>query len=559
MKLEIYDQYMRMSRRSLLQSAASLAAVSAATTWPNSLFAADMSPEDVDLRKQIAQVPGVGARQPTDSDWQRVGELCLGPTKKNVKPGEFKGVELRFMGLNTQNLHIILFRGLLKAWEDYTGAKITYIDLDNNTFNARLQQSIALKTVDFDLLEMGPPFEGDTAGRGLLSEMPDWVPAQIDMDDYVNYLKPPIGTWDGKTYRISVDGDCHIFNYRTDVFSDPSFSEAWTAYGEDKAGLSSWGVPATWQQVQATTKFLNGKELDGVSVYGYLDHCKPWGGFGFYFLMDRVAPYAKYPGEPAWIFDPQTMEPLVNNPAWVRAIQDVVDALPFEPSDQLNMDGMGTGFTQFLAGTGSMISWWGDIGQNANTSDQSVVGDRIAFSVNPASDEVYNVKTQKWEKLASGPNAAPNMAFGGLGIYVTKLAESDPVKHKAAWSAAAHLGGKDLALWLSLYPSGMQPYRNSQFTVSEYVGAGYNENYITSYLKATQDTYNHPNPALDLRIPGTFQYYSAGEEILAKIYSGGMTAQQGADAIAAAWNKITDQLGRESQIKLYQQALGRKV
>ena len=29
------------------------------------------------------------------------------------------------------------------------------------------------------------------------------------------------------------------------------------------------------------------------------------------------------------------MKPRVNNPAWVRAIQDVVDALPYQPADQL--------------------------------------------------------------------------------------------------------------------------------------------------------------------------------------------------------------------------------
>ena len=34
------------------------------------------------------------------------------------------------------------------------------------------------------------------------------------------------------------------------------------------------------------------------------------------------------------------------------------------------------------------------------------------------------------------------------------------------------------------------------------------------------------------------------------------SAQETADAIAAAWEKITDQIGRESQIKLYKASLG---
>ena len=77
----------------------------------------------------------------------------------------------------------------MKPWEAYTGAKINWIDLAQADYNPRLQQSIATKTVDFDIIEMGAPFEGDTAGQGLLNEMPDWVKDQIEYDDLVGYLQ----------------------------------------------------------------------------------------------------------------------------------------------------------------------------------------------------------------------------------------------------------------------------------------------------------------------------------------------------------------------------------
>ncbi len=51
------------------------------------------------------KIPGAGNGSPTDLDWQKVGELCLEPTKANVQPGEFKGVELTFMGLTFHNMH----------------------------------------------------------------------------------------------------------------------------------------------------------------------------------------------------------------------------------------------------------------------------------------------------------------------------------------------------------------------------------------------------------------------------------------------------------------------
>ncbi len=549
MKVEVYNRLLAMqaNRRSVLKGAA-VGALGA--TGALGMFSGPARAGDV--RAQILQIPGVNKGSPTDGDWQKVGELCLGATKANVAEGEFKGVELTFMGLNNQNLHNLLFRGFLKPWEAYTGAKLTWIDLAQADYNPRLQQAIATGTVDFDIIEMGAPFEGDVCGKGLASEMPDWVKTQIDMDDYVGYLKAPVGTWNGKTYRISIDGDCHNFNYRTDYFSDPDLAAAWKSEG----GQGEWGVPKTWQQVQAVTKFLKGKKIKGQDAYGYLDPTKGWGGFAFYFLGSRASAYAKHPDDKAWLFDVDTMKPRVNNPAWVRAIQDVIDALPSEPADQLNADPNTTGFLQFLAGTGSMLAWWGDIGSNAKTNDSSVIGDVCGFSILPGSDDVYNAKTGAWDKLPSGPNYAPNMAYLGWGVYVMARVDSDKLKQKAAWSAAAHLGGKDLSLWCAAYPSGFQPYRNSHFNIPEWVAAGYDEAFTTSYLKSEADSYNHPNAAIEPRIPGIFQYYSIAEDELTKIYAGSVSAQAGADNIAAAWEKITDQIGRDKQIALYKASLG---
>jgi multiple sugar transport system substrate-binding protein len=548
MKKDVYDWLLRMqaTRRRVLQGTAGVGAAAALGGLPLRAFAQD------DIRRQILQIPGVNMGSPTDADWQQVGALTLGPTKANVAEGEFAGVELTFMGITNQNLHNFLFRGFLKPWEEYTGATISWIDLSQSDYNPRLQQSIATGTIDFDILEMGAPFEGDVCGRGLASEMPDWVAAQIEMDDYVGYLKAPVGTWDGKTYRISIDGDCHNFNYRTDYFENEELAEAWAAEGNE----GEWGVPKTWQQVQAVTKFLKGKQVGGFDAYGYLDPLKAWGGFAFYFLGSRASAYAKHPDDPAWLFDVDTMKPRVNNPAWVRAIQDVLDVLDAQPPDQINADPNTTCFQQFLPGIGSMLAWWGDAGSNAKTNDVSVVGGLVGFDILPGSDDVYNHATGQWDTLPDGPNYAPNMAYIGWGIYVMARVDSDPVKQKAAWSAAAHLGGKDLSLWCAAYPSGFQPYRNSHFDIPEWVAAGYDEAFTSDYLASEANSYNHPNAAIEPRIPGIFQYYSIAEDELAKIYAGQFDAQTGADNIAAAWEKITDQIGREQQIALYKASLG---
>ncbi len=543
MKLELYNHALAVhaSRRSFMKGAAALAAGTAlAGSFAGKALAQG------DLRAQILQIPGVGKGSPTDADWQKVGELCLGATRANVAEGEFAGVELTFMGLNNQNLHNFLFRGFLKPWEAYTGAKINWIDLAQADYNARLQQSIATGTVDFDIIEMGAPFEGDTAGRGLLDEMPDWVATQIEADDLVNYLKAPVGTWDGKTYRINLDGDTHTLAYRKDYFGDGSIS-----------GLPE--VPTHWEDFNAMTVAMKGTTdpLTGAPAYGFIDPLKyQWGGFGFYFLEDRAAAYAKHPDDPAWLFDPDTMKPRVNNPGWVQAIQDVLDLVKADayPPDQLNADPNTTAFSQFLGGTGAALTWWGDVGSNARTSDTSVVGDVVGFSINPGARRVYNHAAGAWEETE---NFAPNLAYLGWGVYVTSRVSADEKKRKAAWSAAAHLGGKDISLWMAAYPSGFQPYRNSHFQYEEWEAAGYDREFVEDYLGSNLDSYNHPNGAIEPRIPGIFQYYSIAEDELVKGINGQYaSAQETADAIAAAWEKITDQIGREGQVKLYKASLG---
>ena len=553
MKKSLYEYAIaksKASRRTFLKGAAGAGAVAAMSGGLSSVATNAFGASD--LRSAILKIPGVGVGSPGDADWQKVGEMCLGGTKERVKEGEFNGVEISFLGLDSLNLHNMLHRGFLKPWEKYTGAKIKWIDLAQADYNARLQQSIATGTVDFDIVQSGAPYEGDLCGKGLTSEMPGWVADQIDLADYVGYLQAPTGTWDGKTYRISIDGDCHNFNYRTDYFENEDLAKAW----KDEGHSCNWEVPTTWQKVTEVSKFLKCKKHAGFPAYGYLDVQKGWGGFGFYFLGSIATAYAKHPDSPAFLFEPETMKPMVNNPAWVRAIQDVLDRRDCQPPDQINADPGVTGFSQFLAGTGSMVSWWGDVGSNANTSDESLVQGNVGFDILPGSDDVYNWKTGKWETLSSGPNYAPNMAYIGWGLYCMKTVDMDTTKRKAAWSACAHIGGKDLSLWMSMYPSGFQPYRNSHFNIDEWVGAGYTNAFASDYLASEADSYNHPNAAIEPRIPGIFQYYSIAEDELSKIYAGEYDAQTGADNIAAAWDKITDQIGRENQIKLYKASLG---
>lgn len=533
-----------VDRRTVLKAATGAAAGLYAWGLPGKSYQRALAQDDV--LAQILAIPGAGG-QPTEADMEQVGELCL----RSTKQGAFAGQTVTFIGLNNAGYHNNIFRPLSRAWEEHTGATIQWIDVPQAEIFSKVQQGIATGEIEFDVMEGGAPWEGDILGRGLANEMPDWVMEQVDLSDYVKLLQAPVGTWEDVTYRISIDGDCHNFNVRSDVFSNPELAEEWSASG----GEGDWSVPTSWQQVHAMTPFLNGKQVDGSDIYGYLDVVKPGGGFSWYFFASRASAYAKNPASPAWLFDPETMAPYVNNPAFTRALQDMVDVIGDEPPDQINADLLVT-LGQILGGTGAMTAWWGDVGSNVYTSDTSVVQDKMTFSILPGSPDVYNNANGDWDTVGEGElNFAPNEAYIGWGLYVMEKSAERGVS-EAAWDLAAHLGGKDLSTWTAIYPSGFQPYRNSHFELPYWTDAGYPAEFAEAYLASQADSYNHPNGAIEPRIPGIFDYYIAAEEEVALAVAGEKTVQEALDAAAARWEEITDRNDRDTQISLYQAALG---
>src|SRR5215471_3198370 len=94
MKQHEHDQHfgIQPTRRTVLKGAASAAALG--TTGALGLFSELALAQD-NLRAQISQIPGVGKGAPTDADWQKVGELCLGPTKRTSRRASSKASNSR--------------------------------------------------------------------------------------------------------------------------------------------------------------------------------------------------------------------------------------------------------------------------------------------------------------------------------------------------------------------------------------------------------------------------------------------------------------------------------
>jgi len=522
------------SRRSVLKAATGAAAGFYAFGVPGRSYQRARAQDDI--RQQLLAT----------SDPEEAGQIALRTT---VEQGAFQGQTVRFQGLSNTNFHVNVFRPLSRAWEEHTGATVEWIEVTQADSYPRMFQAISSDTVNFDILEASGGWEGDLLGGGHCLPMPNSVRNDpgYDFDDIVPYLQEPTRTWDGQLYGASIDGDMHHFNFRKDVFADQDLGAEWASNG----GEGEWGPPTTWQQVQAMSEFVSDKQFEGQPLYGQLDSFRV-DNTSQYFFHSRASAYGKHPDDPAFLFD-LDMTPRINSPAFVRALEEMVAGLEWAPPDQQNADLL-QNLGNFLAGSGTMCHWWADVGSNVYTNDQSIVQGKVGYSILPGSPDVYNHGTGAWDTLPE-PNAAPYLAFLGWGLYVMKVAETEGVVD-ASWDLISHLSGRDVSAWMSVYPSGMNPWRESHFDAAEWEVSGFPVAEAEEYLTSIRDSYNHPNRIVDLRIPGVGQYWGAAEAEWARAVSGDVSAQEALDAAAARWNEITDTLGRERQAELYRASLG---
>ena len=78
-----------------------------------------------------------------------------------------------------------------------------------------------------------------------------------------------------------------------------------------------------------------------------------------------------------------------------------------------------------------------------------------------------------------------------------------------------------------------------------------------NYLGAIKASLQNPNMVLDMRIPKTKEYeQDVLDTAVSQYIAGELTAEETMQQITDGWNQITDQVGRDAQLKAYQDSLG---
>jgi multiple sugar transport system substrate-binding protein len=92
-------------------------------------------------------------------------------------------------------------------------------------------------------------------------------------------------------------------------------------------------------------------------------------------------------------------------------------------------------------------------------------------------------------------------------------------------------------------------------SMEDYQKAGWNEGDAEQYTNAYFDSFNAEQQFPYLRIPATFEYWTALDTNLSEAVTGQAEPEEALQSTAEEFEEITDRLGREQQLEIYKTSL----
>ena len=432
-----------------------------------------------------------------------------------------------------------------QEWGAKTGGTVEVQEFPFGDLFEKIRTGYLSGASPFDIIVYASDWAGDIMGPGYVLEVPQAVQDQIGYAYLIPTYRDRILQWGGKVYAMPYDGDAHNVYYRRDLLTNADLNAEFSAaYGYDMP------VPIqTWDQYVDIAEFFNGKEVDGQTIYGAGTAFKRKAQ-SYWTFLGLAAPYSKVPGDPAYFFDADTMEPLINNPGFVEALNVYIALSKAGPPDVINWD-VGDIRGNFPAGNLALGIDWGDVGPLAADPNSSVVTGKWGSMVHPGVDRYWDTKQGAW---VDKYNQAPYHAFGG---WVSSVSATT-ARPECAFDFAAFMGNQNMSQFLVTYPGGgVNPHFFSDLNnLDPWLELGMTEGEANEYLATIRDTINHPNAVIDLRITGAAEYFDALDTQLSRAVAGEVDAQTALDEVAVQWNAITDRLGRDQQLAQYRAMLG---
>ncbi len=442
-------------------------------------------------------------------------------------------------------------------FEAATGAKLEFVEIPFDEVFPALVSDLSTGSGEYDAAIAGAWWLGDLVAQDFLlpyndfynnPDFPEW-----DIEDVQPGPRSLLGYGDN-LYMVANDHDGQVLYYRRDLLENPKHQADFeAAYGYPL------DVPVTWDQYRDIAEYFDGKDLngDGEPDDGLTMHLKA-GLQGMFHFMSFSAPFVIGPENPnLYWFDPETMQPLIDSPGHVKALEAMVDLVQFGPEEMLDWD-LGQSWDHFLAGKAALSFTWGDLGALAQQEGSTVKG-KIGTAPMPGTLEYYNIATGEWVQTEE-PNLVGNTTGGSWSGVISRDSDAP----EATYYLLALLANKDKSrVYAARGWDGADPGRFSHYlppdgtaNLDDYLAAGWDQTDVEQYTHAYFENFSNEQQFPYLRIPGSFGYWTALDIHLFEAAKQEITPAEALQETALDFEELTIRLDREAQKEAYRQSLG---
>jgi multiple sugar transport system substrate-binding protein len=422
-------------------------------------------------------------------------------------------------------LMISLFKNSMptfaEQWEKLTGVKMNFIEYGYSDIPAKIMAEAVAKTGQYDIFNQFPYVVPDAVGAGVLTPMDTY--AEKGKPDFSG-IEPALRaqqTYDGKLYFFLLDGDHLILVLRQDILELPGAKDAFKA----KYGWEA-GCPETVEQWEQLAAFFHAKK--GETRFGKTFDQDLYGALAYRAINFSYRHFPVYFGG-LW-FD-KDMKPRINTPQGIQAIKQFTSIVKYMPPD---IQGWGTP---------QIYPFWASGQAFSAMSFPSIVG---YGNANPKSI----IKGQQLSCLIPGMKLNGKLVrrspqAAGTGYMVSRYSKHPELAYYfLQWLTAPTKGDEAIA-----HPEGFwDPFRKSNLSNPAII-----EKFGKQFIETTMENTKYVTSLL--MIPGNEEYFNALDQNVALVMQGNISAEEAAKRIEDGWNRVTDDIGRKSQIAAWRKSV----
>lgn len=422
--------------------------------------------------------------------------------------------------------------GLAELWKAQLEADLTLVTMT--------RESLAkARRVSADVVIFPPCLLGELVTKGLVDPLGiELLESQpLNYRDFWQATRTHLCQFGGKTYAIPLGAPPLTLAYRRDVLDAASAT-----------------VPTTWGELSEALQKLQAwqGEAEGRAALA-LPMANGWGAKT---LLAWSAPYLADPDQSSPLFHSGTMEPLIDLPPYVRALEEMVVALrgAKPAADKAQMLTAQEAMAKVASGQAAMTITYPTLHLPKDHAAEGVP--HLQYAMVPGSRERYDFFKKTF--VAKGEGSKPFVPFlgssGALVAISSSAGQLRVAERFLGWSSSEN----NLASLAQRSDEVGLVRESMKANAAKWLPAGTNAEGVTAYEQVLADVASAESVLGILRIPGVEEYLAKLDQAVQKA----VTGMPVVDALAEAkrgFDEITTRLGKEEQIRALKRSLGQSV